>query len=186
VDLLVVVIVSTAMGLVNTVHYLSRLREFALMSAIGLTPATLVLRTIVEVLSLGLVGFGGGLAAAKVTVSLLSACLFRPRGIEIAGIGWRSIVFAIPVPILVSVFSTITIWFNILKLDVVAYAGGSRLLITTSDVGICFSAGDTKTWALRHVSLSVEAGQVIMIFGPSGSGKSSLLYLAERHAASQQ
>ncbi|MDD4791450.1 MAG: ABC transporter permease [Firmicutes bacterium] len=124
VDLLVVVIVSTAMGLVNTVHYLSRLREFALMSAIGLTPATLVLRTIVEVLSLGLVGFGAGLAAAKVTVSLLSACLFRPRGIEIAGIGWRSIVFAIPVPILVSVFSTITIWFNILKLDVVAMLEG--------------------------------------------------------------
>jgi len=124
VDLLVVIIVSTAMGLVNTVHYLSRLREFALMAAIGLTPAMLVWRTVVEVLSLGLVGFGAGLAMAGVTLSLLSGYLFGPRGIEIGGIGWRSIVFAIPVPVLVSVFSTMTIWLNILKLDVVAVLEG--------------------------------------------------------------
>jgi len=51
------------------------------------------------------------------------------------------------------------------------------LIVTARDVGICFSTGDTRTWAVRHASLSVGAGQMTMVFGPSGSGKSSLLYL---------
>jgi len=38
-----------------------------------------------------------------------------------------------------------------------------------------FGEGETKTYALRNVSLELYAGQLTLLMGPSGSGKSTLL-----------
>ena len=40
-----------------------------------------------------------------------------------------------------------------------------------------YSRGLRKTWVLRHIHLTVRAGEFLTIVGPSGSGKSTLLHI---------
>jgi putative ABC transport system ATP-binding protein len=48
-------------------------------------------------------------------------------------------------------------------------------LLEAQDLYRFFHAGDDETLALRGVSVSLEAGEVVAVTGPSGSGKSTLL-----------
>lgn len=48
-------------------------------------------------------------------------------------------------------------------------------LVNVSKVYV--SAGGVKTWALRNINLSIHRGDFISIMGPSGHGKSTLLYV---------
>jgi putative ABC transport system ATP-binding protein len=50
-------------------------------------------------------------------------------------------------------------------------------LVSVNDVSKRFLLGEQEVWALRHVSLAVDAGVFMAIAGPSGSGKSTLLNL---------
>src|SRR5437879_5477450 len=43
------------------------------------------------------------------------------------------------------------------------------------DLTRSFGDGETRTYALRDVSLDLDRGQLALLMGPSGSGKSTLL-----------
>ena len=50
-------------------------------------------------------------------------------------------------------------------------------MIDIRDVTKTYTRGETRVDALRGVTCRIEAGSMTLIVGPSGSGKSSLLYL---------
>ncbi|MFF5899216.1 ABC transporter ATP-binding protein [Streptomyces argenteolus] len=52
------------------------------------------------------------------------------------------------------------------------------MTLTLTDVTLTYPDGDTRLTALDRVSLTVPAGTVTAVAGPSGSGKSSLLAVA--------
>ena len=54
----------------------------------------------------------------------------------------------------------------------------SGLVLELDDVTRVHGDGPTAVTALRRVSFTVEAGELVAVMGPSGSGKSTLLHLA--------
>jgi putative ABC transport system ATP-binding protein len=50
-------------------------------------------------------------------------------------------------------------------------------LLSLRSINKIFYRGDEKIWAIRDLSLTIEAGEFIAITGASGSGKSTLLYI---------
>jgi putative ABC transport system ATP-binding protein len=51
-------------------------------------------------------------------------------------------------------------------------------MLELRDVSKVYGEGPTEVEALRHVSLVVDAGELVAVMGPSGSGKSTLLTIA--------
>ena len=53
----------------------------------------------------------------------------------------------------------------------------SNPILSTDRIELLYEDGDRKTYALREVTVDIPDRQFVGIMGPSGSGKSSLLYV---------
>ncbi len=55
------------------------------------------------------------------------------------------------------------------------------MMIRTNKLSKSIATGPTRTWLLRDVTLSVDAGDFVSVTGPSGAGKSTLLHILGLH-----
>ena len=53
--------------------------------------------------------------------------------------------------------------------------GGSRMYIEGKNLAKKYGKGEATVYALNHTDFGMEKGEIVVILGPSGSGKSSLL-----------
>ena len=119
-NIAIISIISLSMGMLNTIHFLTRMKEYGILSLIGLNLRTLLRRTLMEVLILSLLGFAGGIAISWVLTWVISTQIFAPRGIRVEIFSLRYMIFTVPIPIFLALFSFLTIRWNIKKLDVIA------------------------------------------------------------------
>ncbi|NLK09225.1 MAG: ABC transporter permease [Firmicutes bacterium] len=124
VNIAIIGIISLSMGMLNTIHFLTRMKEYGILTLIGLDLNTLLRRTFLEVLILSLWGFMGGIIISWVLTWVVSKHIFSPRGIQVGIYSFRYLIYTLPIPLFLTVFSFLTIWWNIRQLDVIAVIEG--------------------------------------------------------------
>lgn len=123
-NIAIISIISLSMGMLNTIHFLSRMKEYGVLFLIGLNLPTLLRRTLAEVLILSFTGFLGGTTISWLLTWFISTRIFAPRGIPIQVYSLRYILFTLPVPVFLALFSFLTIRRHISKMDAVAIVEG--------------------------------------------------------------
>lgn len=123
-NLAIIGIISLSTGMLNTIHFLNRMKEYGVMFMIGLDYVSLLRRTLAEVAILSFVGFAGGTALSWLLTWAISTQVFAPRGIPIQVYSMRYVSFTLPIPVFLALFSFLTIRWHIKKLDVIAIIEG--------------------------------------------------------------
>lgn len=113
------IVLSLAVGLLNNIYFMQRIGEFGILSAIGYPISFLIRRTLMEATLLSVVGWLLGLGLAALGGEIIRGILFTPKGMALAHLSMRTIVFTIPIPILTGGFSLFTVIRRLRAFDAV-------------------------------------------------------------------
>lgn len=120
INAVVITVLSLAMGLLNTIYFMQRMGEYGILAAIGYRPGVLVKRTLFEVLSLTAVSWGLGLILSQGIYRLIQDRLFAPNGVLLTGLDLRAVLFTLPIPVMIGLFSVVTVLWQLWRLDPVS------------------------------------------------------------------
>ncbi len=120
INLVIIVVLSLGVGLLNMIYFRQRLSEFAILAGIGYSRAFLIRRITLEALVLTAGGWLVGVALSVIIYQVLNAVMFAPQGTPLVFFNPRTFGGTLPIPIFVWVFSTLTIIWQLSRLDPVA------------------------------------------------------------------
>ncbi len=120
-DVIVMFVICVSVALLNVIYFMQRSREFGVLSALGYTKNFLLRKTFLESLGLTIIAWIVGVVIAEGVYRLLNIILFHPKGIEgLTVLEPGTFVFSLPVPITITLFSLITVYWHFSRLDAIA------------------------------------------------------------------
>jgi hypothetical protein len=120
INVVIIVVLSLGVGLLNMIYFRQRASEFGILAGIGLSRGLLVRRVTLEALCLTVVAWSAGMLLALVVYQLLDTLVFSPQGTHLSIFNLRLLTGTLPVPVFVWLFSTVTIVWQLWRLDPVA------------------------------------------------------------------
>ncbi|HUZ03398.1 MAG TPA: ABC transporter permease [Thermomicrobiaceae bacterium] len=124
IDVVSVVVLSLATGLLNSIYFTQRMHEYGTLAAIGYTIRFLIRRTLGEAMTMTITGWILGLGAAELFIIGIRAVLFTPRGYGLSPLDAQAVVYTLPIPVLVAAFSLFTVFRQFGRLDPVTIVEG--------------------------------------------------------------
>lgn len=113
-----IIVISFSAALLNIIFFMQRANEFGLLAAIGYDKRYIIGKTILESAGMVIIGWVLGVAMAEGGYMLLNDLVFTVPGVENLTIfEWRTIIFSLPVPIAVIIFSALTVAWKLWRLD---------------------------------------------------------------------
>jgi hypothetical protein len=120
INVVIIFVLSLGVGLLNMIYFRQRIGEFGVLAGIGFSRGFLVRRVTLEALVLTVVAWLLGMLLSIAVYQLLDALVFAPQGTRLSILNARLLLGTVPVPIFVWLFSTVTILWQLIRLDPVA------------------------------------------------------------------
>jgi len=120
IDGTVIFVLSSLVGLLQILHFLDRLDEFGLLLAIGCRRAEVVQRVLSESLLATGIAWLAGMILSEGIYQLLSRTLFAAQGITLSLLNWHTVRYTLPIPVMASMFSVVTVFRRLAVLDPVS------------------------------------------------------------------
>ncbi len=120
INVVIITVLSLGVGLLNMIYFRQRTGEFGVLAGIGFSRAFLMRRVTLEALLLTVVAWILGMALSLLVYQVLDVLVFSPRGTPLSILNARLLLGTLPVPIFVWLFSTVTIMWQLSRLDPVA------------------------------------------------------------------
>lgn len=120
INVVIIAVLSLGVGLLNMIYFRQRTGEFGVLAGIGFGRGFLLRRVTLEALLLTVVAWILGMLLSIAVYQILDALFFAPRGSPLSILNLRLLTGTLPVPIFVWLFSTLTIMWQLLRLDPVA------------------------------------------------------------------
>lgn len=120
INVVIISVLSLGVGLLNMIYFRQRTGEFGILAGIGFNRAFLMRRVTLEALLLTVAAWLLGMALSVGVYQLLDALIFAPQGTPLSIVNLRLLTGTLPVPIFVWLFSTLTIMWQLWRLDPVA------------------------------------------------------------------
>ena len=120
INVVIIAVLSLGVGLLNMIYFRQRTGEFGVLAGIGFSRSFLMRRVTLEALLLTVVAWILGMLLSLVIYQGLDIFIFSPQGTPLSILNVRLLTGTLPVPVFVWLFSTVTIMWQLARLDPVA------------------------------------------------------------------